>query len=431
MRQPGGIVTALAVALGALAVAPLAADLAGALRAIDDGRGAEARGPLSEEIARLSYYLALAETGAARQAAAERARDLAAERSWVRPASVALLAEESDQSEAAIAGYRDAVGRAPEDARLWSRLGSALLRHDERGEARAAFERAIALDPGHRPSLIAVGDLLRGDGDFGGAYNAYNHAIDETQAPFAALYGRATAKLYLGDRDGALADLDRAAAAASPGAERSRALMGSLFVRAYERRLPEGLDRAEEAVRMWGELGRPDMVAATLNAAARALLETGDAVSAEAWYERGWQAVEGASLPPEQRTLWQVRRLHGQARCAAVRRETERADALAQEARDLMAADLANREHYAWIEPYLNGYLALSQRRFDVAIAELQRSDLERAHIRMLLADAYARSRDRVNARLWYERALAAATGLDVESVVVRPTATSWLAKNR
>jgi len=109
----------------------------------------------------------------------------------------------------------------------------------------------------------------------------------------------------------------------------------------------------------------------------------------------------------------------------------ERANGHADEARALMASDAANREQYAWIGPYLDGYLAVAERRYDDAIAAYQRSDLERPHIRVLLADAYARNRDRENARLWYQRALEVSTGLDSESVIARPIATAWLAKNR
>jgi hypothetical protein len=161
------------------------------------------------------------------------------------------------------------------------------------------------------------------------------------------------------------------------------------------------------------------------------LLETGDAVSAEAWYVRGWQSVESTDMPAAEKTIWQVRSLHGQARCAAARREIERARGLADQARALMAADPANAEHYAWITPYLDAYLALNDRRAEDAVPLLLQSDTERAHIRLLLGDAYARVRDRAAARLWYERALAASVGLDAESVIVRPQAALWLERNR
>jgi lipopolysaccharide biosynthesis regulator YciM len=428
----------LALLAGAAPARADAAAVAAALRALDLGEDAAARPALAAELARLSFYQALAERGAARQAAAERALALAADGSWVKAAAEGLLAAEAaapaegeNRFAPAIGAYERALAAAPEEARLWRLLGELKLDTDDRAGAKAAFQRATAIDPTNALALEGLGDVLQLDGDFQGAFNAYNHAAAEAPKSVSVLVGRAASRLFFGDRDGAAADLERALPLAQPGAQRSRVLLGIVYLHAYLRELPKGLDRAEEAVAMWAQLGRPDMVAATLNAAARALLETGNAEAAEAWYDRGWQAVEASAMPPEERTIWRVRWLHGKARSAAARRDLERADEHAAEARALMAADAANREHYDWIGPYLDGYLALARRRYAEAIAAFQRSDTERAQIRALLADAYARNRDRENARLWYRRALEASTGLDVESVIVRPLATAWLERNR
>jgi tetratricopeptide (TPR) repeat protein len=428
MRKLCALVAALAAGWASVATA---ADLDAALRALDRGDAAAARGPLAEEVARLSILQALAESGDARLAAAERAAAIAAPGSWAAAAAEALRAEAGGDLAAAAAAAGRAAELAPEDARLWHLLGTLLRRQGDHPGARGAFERARAARPDYPVALVALGDLLREDGAFTGAFNAYNHAVGVEGAPGGALLGRATARLYIGDEQGALQDLETAAAQSPPGVDRSRALMGILYLRTYLRQLPAGLDRAEEAARMWAELGAADEVAGVMNAAARVLLETGDAVSAEAWYQRSWQTVEGSAMPAAERAIWQVRSLHGQARCAAVRREIGRAVDLAGQAKALMDADPANADHYAWIRPYLDAYLALFDRRAEDAVPLLLASDTERPHIRLLLAQAYGRVRDNANARLWYERALAAAVDLDAESVIVRPQAAAWLERNR
>lgn len=417
--------------LGAAFEAPARADVGAALRALDLGDDAAARTAIAAEIAQLSFYQALAERGEARKAAAERATAMAPEGSWVRDAAAGLLAAEADRSTDAIAAYERALAAAPNEARIWRLLGDLKADADDRAGAKAAYQHATAIDPTNPLALVGLGHALRQEGDFQGAYNAFNHAASEAPNSVEAHLGRAASRLYFGDTQGAKSDLDRALALATPGGDRYRALMGVLYLHTYLRELPQGLDRAEESVQMWNELGRPDMVAATINAAARVQLETGSAEAAEGWYDRAWQAIQGSSMKPAERTIWQVRWLHGKARCAAAQREMERANGHADEARALMASDAANREQYAWIGPYLDGYLAVAERRYEEAIAAYQRSDLERPHIRVLLADAYARNRDRENARLWYQRALEVSTGLDSESVIARPIATAWLAKNR
>ncbi len=403
-----------------------------ALAALDRGDLATARPLLQQEAAEAAYWLAVAERGAERKAAADRAVALATGLGgWVEPAARGLVAAAAERLPEAAAALREATAAAPSDPRLWKQLADLLDAGGDAPGALAAYQRAVELAPEYPAALIALGDRQREASDFGAAFNAYNHAVGDDGKPIAALLGRATARIYLGDRDGAVADLDRAIAIAEPGADLYRALMGRVYLAAYERRLPEGLDLAERAVAMWQQLGRADMAAAAANATARVLLETGDANAGETWYRRGGEIVAGSALAAEQRTIWRVRELHGLARCAAQRRETERAEQLAAEAKTLMDGDPANAEHYRWIGPYLLGYLRIAERRYDEAIAELQASDTERAHIRLLIADAHARKRDRANARIWYERALAAATGLDPESVVARPAARAWLDKNR
>lgn len=425
--------TAGVVLAGVMLAAPVAGDdLAGALAAIDYGNDVAARAPLAARAAEANFWHAVAERGEARKAAAGRASAAASdELAWIRAGARALIASVDGDRAAAAAAWRESVAAHPNDARLWKLLGDELEALGDRAGAQDAWERAVAVQPGHPGANLALGDLRRENGDFGGAFNAYNHAIDERGEPIAGWIGRASAKLYLGDVEGAVADLEEAARRAPAGPLRYRALMGVVYVRAYQRQLPTGLDRAEAAVRMWQEIGRVDMVAATANATARVLLETGDADGAARWYERGWQAIEASSMPAAERTIWRVRSLHGLARAAAARRELGTARQLAAEANTLMAGDAANAEHYAWIGPYLEGYLLLAERKPEAALVELQRSEVERPYIAYLIGEAHARSRSREEARAWYERALAASTGLDPESVIVRPLATAWLAKNR
>jgi len=431
MTQRWALATAAGIVAAALCPLAVRAQVPEALAALEAGDAAAARAALAREIARLSWYQALAESGAARAEALARALALAEEGSWVRDAATALQAADAGEVERAAAAAGRAAAAAPGEALLWKELGDLLVRQDDGAGARSAYERAIAIRPGYGTALLALGGLQLDEAEFTLAFNTFNHAVLDAGAPAVALVGRANARLYLGDAEGALADLERAAALAPAGDDRHRALLASVNLHAYRRELPLGLERAEEAMRMWAGLGRVDRIAETLNAVARVLLETGDPGSAAAWYERSWQTIEASNLPAEERTIWRVRSLHGRSRCAAAGRDLDAAESLAAEARALMAADPANRAHYAWIEPYLDGYLALARRRYDDAVAVLRRSDLERAHLRLLLAQAYERTRDRANARLWYERALAAATGLDTESVIVRPVASAWLAKNR
>jgi tetratricopeptide (TPR) repeat protein len=61
--------------------------------------------------------------------------------------------------------------------------------HDERrDDARAALERALAIDAGHAPANTQLGILLREDGEFAAAEAAYRRALDSNPAHGLAHY---------------------------------------------------------------------------------------------------------------------------------------------------------------------------------------------------------------------------------------------------
>ena len=412
--EPQGAVNALALARAAL----------------DRGDLDAARPALSTAVAEGLFELALAERAEARATDLARAAALAPEGHWLRPAAAGVALLDQEKSKEAVVKLREAVAVKGSDKRLQKLLGDALRAQEDNAGALAAYNAAIALDPAYTAALLSVGELKRAAGDFTAAYNAYNHAVDDQGRPGAALLGRAAARLYLGDEEGAFADLTKAADAAPAGVERYRALMSFVYAQTYLRQLPQGLDRAEQAVAMWQNLGRPDMAAAACNAAGRVLLETGSSGPALEWYDRGWAIVQGSTMKTEERPIWQVRQLHGAARVAALRREVRKAQALADEAKIVMDSDPANAEHYKWIYPYLMGYLRYQDKRYSEAIEWLLQSETDRAYIQFLIADSYARDKQRENARLWFTKALASSSGLDPEAAIVRPLASAWLTKN-
>ena len=398
--------------------------------ALDRGDLDGARPGLSAAAAEALFELALAERGEPRAADLARAGALAPEGHWLRPAAAGLILLDTDKAAEATAKLREAVAAKGTDKRLHKLLGDALRAQDDTAGATAAYSAAVALDPAYSAALLAGGDLKREAGDFAAAYNAYNHALDDQGRPVTARLGRAAARLFMGDKDGALVDLNQAVEASAPGSERYRALMAIVYTHTYLRQLPQGLDRAEQALAMWQGLGRADMAAAVCNAVGRVLLETGSPGPALEWYDRGWQIVQGSTMKLEERVIWHVRQLHGASRVAAQRREVRKAQTLADKAKILMDGDAANLEHYNWIYPYLLGYLHYQDKRYEEAIEQLMKSETDRPYIQYLIADSHARLRERQNARLWYEKALASASGLDAESVIVRPLAAAWLAKN-
>lgn len=429
------------MAVGALWVVVAAGSTRAQLGELERGYQALDRGDLevaqpifTRAAAESLLVLAASQQGEAQKATLTRAAELApADATALRQRIQGLQLLSDGKAADAAKVFAEVATAEPRDKRAQYLLGISRQRAGDRPGAVAALRAATALDGDYGVAHLALGDALRESGDFAGAYNAYNHAVSPEGRPVAALLGRAGTRMLLGDEEGALPDLELAARVAAPGMDRYRALMGFFYLKTYERKLAEGIGHVEQAVAMWQELGRTDMAVAACNAAGRVYLETGDPEGGERWYQVGWDLVAGSRIAAEERAIWQVRMLHGKARAAAARRDLTAADALVAQARTAMDADPKNAEHYRWIYPYLKAYVELARRDPDAAIANLQavpESEMRRPYLLYMMAEAYARKRDRDTARIWYERALAASSGLDADTAIVRPLALAWLEKN-
>jgi tetratricopeptide (TPR) repeat protein len=108
------------------------------------------------------------------------------------------LARESDPGRA-LAFVDRALAFAPADPNVWSNRGLALGHADRFQEARTAFRRAIALDPGDGRLLVNLGELLHLLGDFHGMRRILNRASGLSRDFVSADYMLALACMLLGD----------------------------------------------------------------------------------------------------------------------------------------------------------------------------------------------------------------------------------------
>ncbi len=303
-----GLASALLQAMPAAAAEPqgAAGGLAQAQAALDRGDLDGARPGLSAAAAEAIFELALAERGEPRAADLARAGALAPEGHWIRAAAAGVALLDEEKTAEAIVRLREAVAARSSDKRLQKLLGDALRaqKDDAAGRSRPTTLRS--------PSIRDTRRRCSGSAISIGRPAISPPPTTPTTMPSTIRDGRGrrswagpAARLFLGDEEGAFADLPRAVDVSPPGNERYRALMAIVYAHTYLRQLPQGLDRAEQAVAMWQELGRPEMAAAACNAVGRVLLETGSSGPALEWYDRGWAIVEGSTMKAEERPIWQ------------------------------------------------------------------------------------------------------------------------------
>jgi lipopolysaccharide biosynthesis regulator YciM len=166
--------------------------------------------------------------------------------------------------------------------------------------------------------------------------------------------------------------------------------------------------------------------AGVANELARVLLESGDVDGAQRWYKKGYEtALRQSDLKDTEKSLWEFRWAHAQARIAVRRAKKEEAQKHVAAAK--AALDKANDPDQAIFYPYLLGYVAFYSGDYKNAIAELEKGSQRDPFILSLLAQAYEKSGDQARA-LEYYRKVMASNGHGPTNAFARPLARKKLA---
>ncbi len=168
----------------------------------------------------------------------------------------------------------------------WLERGLAHLGREEPGEALAALDRALAIDPDD-PEAIGNRGLARFQmRDYAGAIVDFDRALEIYPRDATVHSNRAQAKLGLGDLAGALADSDRATSLAPHD---PAAWNGAAIIRVQAGRIDEAISAATQAIRLdqrfaraWAgrasaHLARGDIAAALADLEEAVRLEPDDA----------------------------------------------------------------------------------------------------------------------------------------------------------
>jgi tetratricopeptide (TPR) repeat protein len=146
-------------------------------------------------------------------------------------------------------------------------------------------------------------------------------------------------------------------------------------------------------------------VADVANELARICLESGDIDAAFKWYQAGHEsALRKPNLTAAERDLWDFRWEHAQARIAARRGQKAEAQQHVVAAKAIL--DKGTNPDQARFYPYLIGYVALYGGDYAAAIVDLKQGDQTDPFIASLIAQAYEKSGDRVQAMDYYRKVM-------------------------
>jgi Flp pilus assembly protein TadD len=282
----------------------------------------------------------------------------------------AMAVARGPKPEEAIPALEALVQDYPKERPFVMVLGQTCAQAGRQDEARAAFEKALALDPATPRvyALLANHYVLRGD--YAKARELYASArtrLATGVAPGAIAYGTAYSYLYEGKPDEAIKVL-------------------TSYTSEYR-----GADAAQPDVFIW-------------NSIARINLENGRYAEAMKAYDKGFESVPGSGLSELDKKIWLGRLHHGRGRTLARMGHHEEAWKEAETIRKMIDEGGAEGKQFEPSYHYLAGYLKLEAGDYAAAVDHLKQADPVRDPFRdLLLARAYEKKGDKENARRTYQ----------------------------
>ena len=399
MRITTHALSGAVLAAGALAVSAAAADKPAAKTMTFTTTSAAARdqlkelqrrvesfqfGPVNEEMANKiaaadpqfalgAYYVSAVTPPPGNQKHLDKAVELSktasdAERRFIE----AMVLARGKNPEQALAPLQQLTADYPQERLFFMLLGQNAAGLGKHAEARAAFEKAIALDPTTPRAYALVGNTYVMQGDYAKARDMYQKARAKTPAgvaPGQPTYGMAFIHLYEGHVDEALATL--------------RSYLDEYKKTKTPKDLPE--------VFIW-------------NSIARINLENGRLEEAMKAYASGFESVPGSELSEEQKKIWTGRLHHGRGRTLARMGKHEEAWAEAETVKKMIDEGGEAGKPFVPAYHYLAGYVKLEKGDYAAAIEHLKQADAEDPFHALLLARAYDKAGDKENARKAYQQ---------------------------
>ena len=207
-------------------------------------------------------------------------------------ALVAALLRRGDLP-AALKAVGHLEAKQPNSALVAQMRGDLSLRTGDRASARAAFERAIALDPAFFPAIAGMAALEQGDGHPKAAAARFEALLKKDPKHVPALVALARQRLISGDASGEAIKLLQEAIAAAPADPSPRLALIDLHLRRGDAKTALAVAREAESL-------MPDRTD-FLDVLARSLLATGEPQQALSIYGK-WSSLEPKAAAPHVRS---------------------------------------------------------------------------------------------------------------------------------
>ena len=305
----------------------------------------------------------------------------------------------------AIEHYKKATELAPTYSTAFNILGYAYRQNADYANAETAFKKYIELIPNDPNPYDSYAELLLKMGRFDESITQYKKALTIDPNFINSHQGIAAALMYQGKADDAAAELQKITDKARSDAERRTAMFALTVVHLDNGKIDQALAEVDKQYALGEKTNDVPAMTGDLQLKGNIMLETGKADEAKALFERGLKMTEGSTLSQEIKDNARLFHHYNLARVALAKKDVATAKTEAEAFRK-GTESLKNPFQTKQVHELL-GMIALEEKNFDSAIAELQQANQQNPYDLYRICQAYQGKNDSAKAKEFCTKASA------------------------
>ena len=303
----------------------------------------------------------------------------------------------------AITHYKRATELAPDYSTAFNILGYAYRQNEAYGDAENAFKKYIELIPNDPNPYDSYAELLLKMGRFDEAITQYNKALAVDSNFVNSHFGIAAALTYEGKAAEAQAELQKMTDKARTDGERRTALFGQTVVAVDNGKYDQALAEAAKQYALGEKANDAAAMTGDLQLKGNILLEMGKPDDAKSAFEQALKTTAESNLSQAVKDNTALFHHYNLARVAIAKKDLATAKTETDTFRKgTEAAKNANQVKQAH---ELAGRIALEEKNYDNAIAELGQANKQNPQVLYLLGQAYQGKGDAAQAKASFTKA--------------------------
>jgi len=297
----------------------------------------------------------------------------------------------------AIEHYKKATELAPTYSPAYNILGYSYRQNADYANAEKAFQKYIELIPKDPNPYDSYAELLLKEGKFDDSITQYRKALAINPNFLASHQGIAADLMYMGKPDEAAAELANITKKARNDGERRLALFALTVLHVDSGKMAQALADVDKQYALGEKTKDVPAMAGDLQLKGNILLEMGNAAGAKAAFERALKMIEDSSLSQQIKDNNKRVIHYNLARVAVVKKDFAAAKTEAEEFRK--GAEASNNPGQVRLSHELAGMIALAEKDYDNALAELQQASQQNPQNLYRMCQTYQGKGDKEKAK--------------------------------